>query len=96
MSDFSKVTGEGGVQTNLNFLRGENAQLKALNQQLSNELVARAQGTLGEVTDALNAFCGAADQGNPAAKAALKGFVDALDRARTASSKLWTPGNGQT
>lgn len=77
MSDF----GNGNAPSELAMLRGTvNA--------LQNELIARAQPTLGEITDALNAFSRAAEAGSPQAKQVLKNFLDSIDKARDAAGRI--------
>lgn len=92
MTDFSKVHGPDHDPAKL--YREENQQLKQTINALQNELIARAQPTLGEVSDALGAFARAASGGHPQAKTVLKNFFDALDAGREAAGKITIIRNG--
>jgi hypothetical protein len=92
--DFTKVTGSGGVETNLNFLRGEVARLSRENQVLNQELITRAAPRVAELIDALSHVTNISKAGNPAAKAALKRFFEVLDVARDEASALTIVRNG--
>jgi hypothetical protein len=72
----------------------ENARLKQLLQQTSNEMTARAAPRIGELIDALNNLIRGAEMGNLQAKDALRQFFAALDNARGATSTLTVVRNG--
>jgi len=83
------------MTTELDLLKGQLEAVKkqlaealAVNQMMGAELTARAQPTLGEVSDALTAFANAAEQGNPQAKRVLSQLFKEMDRARDAAGKI--------
>lgn len=55
---------------------------------LSKELLGRAMPRVPELTDAVNAIAKSAEAGDPGAKQILRRLFDALDRGRSASSKI--------
>ncbi len=88
MSNFAKVTGRDGTETNLNFLRGEVARLSGENAALNQELVMRAAPRMAEVMDAVTHFTNLSRAGNPEAKRILKSFFELLDMARAEAGSL--------
>jgi hypothetical protein len=84
------------VKTEAEVLQEQLAQAMATINMLQNELIARAQPTVGNVSDAIGAFTRAANAGNSQAKQVLSKFFEALDAGRDASSKLTIVRNGGT
>jgi hypothetical protein len=84
------------VKTEVEVLKQQLAEALTVNQMMSNELVARAKPTLGEMSDALTAFATAAEQGNQQAKQVLTALFREMDRARASTSKLSVVRNGQS
>jgi hypothetical protein len=63
-------------------------QAAAAAQQLQQVCFNRARSHMGEIIDALNYTCMAAEAGDPVARGDLQQFSQALERVRTAMAGL--------